>query len=252
MSNETPIIWFESIDSTNLEARRNMSDIDTMRVYAAKFQTAGRGQRGNKWLSSAGENLTFSIAVKPDDKILPVLQASEQFLISVISTLTIDDYLDSIGIRSEIKWPNDIYVRNKKICGMLIENGIGSQGLCSSIIGIGLNLNQTEFSPELMNPTSVRLISGLHISPEAALPEIIALFSKRASQLFSPGGKEALVNDFEHRMYRRGLQCRYRDNISEEEFAGTIKGISEEGLLLMEMPDNKLRKYSFKEVSYII
>ena len=103
-----------------------------------------------------------------------------------------------------------------------------------------------------MNPTSVRLISGLQISPEAALPEIIALFSKRASQLFSPGGKEALVNDFEHRMYRRGLQCRYRDNISEEEFTGTIKGISVEGLLLMEMPDNKLRKYSFKEVSYII
>ena len=139
MSNETPIIWFESIDSTNLEARRNMSDIDKMTVYAAKFQTAGRGQRGNKWLSSAGENLTFSIAVKPDDKILPVLQASEQFLVSVVSTLTIADYLDSIGIRSEIKWPNDIYVRNKKICGMLIENGIGSQGLSSSIIGIGLN-----------------------------------------------------------------------------------------------------------------
>ena len=146
MAKKHDIIWLESIDSTNEECRRRISDIDNLSVVAALSQTSGKGQRGNVWLSESGQNLTFSIVLKFPAKGLkaemePML-AYDQFVLSEITSLAIVDLLADFGIEAKIKWPNDIYIGDRKICGMLIENSLRGEWIQHSIIGIGLNVNQ--------------------------------------------------------------------------------------------------------------
>jgi biotin-[acetyl-CoA-carboxylase] ligase BirA-like protein len=128
-------------------------------------QTSGRGQRGNTWLSEPGANLLFSIVLKFEGEdrqrrsAVPVVLAYDQFVISQIASLSVVDLLGAHDIQARIKWPNDIYVGNRKICGMLIENAVRGKWISSSIIGIGLNVNQRNFDVNLPNPTSMALCS---------------------------------------------------------------------------------------------
>lgn len=252
MKAEIPITWFDSIDSTNSEARRRLPANAKMSVYAAKFQTAGRGQRGNKWSSAAGQNLTFSVLLNLTHPQMPDLAVRNQFLLSIASALSVSDLLQKLNIRNSIKWPNDIYIGRRKVCGMLIENIVGNAGLEHSIIGIGLNLNQTEFPPELVNPTSVLVSSGLRTVPEEVLDDFLDIFSGYMPYLSDIEGINEIRNKYVSRLFGLGVSREYHDCLRNVDFTGTIKGISEEGLLLMEMPDKTVSNYSFKEVSYII
>lgn len=252
MKAEIPITWFDSIDSTNSEARRQLPANAKMSVYAAKFQTAGRGQRGNKWSSAAGQNLTFSVLLNFTHPQMPDLSVRNQFLLSIASALSVSDLLRKLNIRNSIKWPNDIYIGRRKVCGMLIENIVGNSGLEHSIIGIGLNLNQTEFPPELVNPTSVLVSSGLRTVPEEVLDDFLDIFSGYMPYLYDIEGINEIRNKYVSRLFGLGVSREYHDCLRNVDFTGTIKGISEEGLLLMEMPDKTVTNYSFKEVSYII
>ena len=155
MENKTDIIWLERVDSTNDEARRHISEIDNLSVLSALEQTKGRGQRGNRWSSQPGENLTFSLVVK-DFRI----KANEQSAISQATALSLVDLLSRHEIKARIKWPNDIYAGDEKICGILIENSLKGSEIDWSIIGIGLNVNQTAFPEDLPNPTSMKLCTG--------------------------------------------------------------------------------------------
>ena len=152
MEQNLHIKWYKCIDSTNTQAARELETAAEGTVWTADFQTAGRGQRGNKWESKEAENLTFTILFRP-----VFLHPAQQFCISQICSLGVCRYLRSKGLPAQIKWPNDIYVGNKKICGMLIENSIMGDKLSGSISGIGLNLNQTVFSSDAPNPTSLLL-----------------------------------------------------------------------------------------------
>lgn len=252
MKAEIPITWFDSIDSTNSEARRRLPANAKMSVYAAKFQTAGRGQRGNKWSSAAGQNLTFSVLLNFTHHQMPDLAVRNQFLLSIVAALSVSDLLRKLNIRNTIKWPNDIYIGRRKVCGMLIENIVGNAGLEHSIIGIGLNLNQTGFPPELVNPTSVLVSSGLRTVPEEVLDDFLDIFSEYIPYLSDIEGINKIRNKYVSRLFRLGVSREYHDCLRNIDFTGTIKGISEEGLLLMEMPDKTVTNYSFKEVSYII
>ena len=159
MTKKHDILWFESVDSTNEVAKRHISELDNLSVLSALEQTAGRGQRGNSWSSNAGENLMFSIVLKfaSDDSGLGGIEARNQFILNEISALPVVDFLCLHGIKARIKWPNDIYVGSCKICGMLIENSLRGKWISSSIIGIGLNINQRNFDVNLPNPTSMML-----------------------------------------------------------------------------------------------
>lgn len=252
MKAEIPITWFDSIDSTNSEARRRLPANAKMSVYAAKFQTAGRGQRGNKWSSAAGQNLTFSVLLNFTHPQMPDLAVRNQFLLSIVAALSVSDLLQKLNIRNSIKWPNDIYIGRRKVCGMLIENIVGNAGLEYSIIGIGLNLNQTEFPPELVNPTSVLVSSGLRTVPEHVLDDFLDIFSGYMPYLSDIEGINEIRNKYVSRLFGLGVSREYHDCLRNVDFTGTIKGISEEGLLLMEMHDKTVSNYSFKEVSYII
>ena len=165
------VIWLDSIDSTNSEALRRLPELSGGTVLAAREQTAGRGQRGNTWFSAPGENLTFSIVLKD----LP-LKAPEAVRLNYMTSVAVASYLESHGVEASIKWPNDIYVSGKKICGMLIENVLGANGeIKASVVGIGINLNQKSF-PQLANATSLSLCTGKAYELEAELGKFLSLF----------------------------------------------------------------------------
>ena len=111
MKSKHDIIWLESVDSTNHEAARQISNLDNLSVVSAVRQTEGRGQRGNKWLSNNGENLLFSIVLK----LTPPMLAYDQFVLNELTALAVVDFLASYGISADIKWPNDIYIDKRKM-----------------------------------------------------------------------------------------------------------------------------------------
>ena len=182
MKNKTDIIWLDSIDSTNEEARRRILTLDNLSVLSALEQTGGRGQRENKWHSAPNQNLTFSIILKQ-----PPIKAADQFCISEITAVTLVQFLSEYGIIADIKWPNDIYVGEKKICGILIENSLKGQSIDWSIIGIGLNVNQFNFPVNLPNPTSM-FICTQEKSPyslDELLGKYVDMFAKRYNNCVS-------------------------------------------------------------------
>ena len=152
MKNNPDIIWLDNAESSNDEARKAIDTLDNLSVVAVRCQTAGRGQGTNSWVSAPGENLTFSVVLKDPD-----ISASEVVAISQITALSVVDFLSKHGIEAKIKLPNDIYVRSKKICGILIENSLCGNKIKWSIVGIGINVNQTIFPSSLPNPTSMLL-----------------------------------------------------------------------------------------------
>ena len=153
-------------------------------VVWADFQTAGRGQRGHKWSSDAGENLLFSVALEP--AFLPV---TEQFLLSETVALSLSDLLADYGIATKIKWTNDIYVGDRKIVGILIEHIYSGAKLTRTIVGIGLNVNQCEFDPSLPNPTSMALQTGKRYDLREVLEHFVARLMYNYEQLRQGAGQ---------------------------------------------------------------
>ena len=224
----TPI-WFEELDSTNNEAVRGIKNFDNLSVLAARKQFAGRGQRGNKWDAEPGANLTFSIILKYRAAGMTPLPATRQFRLSRIAALAVCDYLKAKGVESRIKWPNDIYVRDRKICGMLIENSLDGEYVDWSVIGIGINLNQKKFPVEVINPTSLTLLTGAEYDVGAELDL-----------------------DYERILYRKDERHPFTDSATGTVFQGIIRGINEDARLVVELNDGSSRTFAFKEISYII
>lgn len=249
MKDEFRIIWYDSLDSTQTELKRHKEDLDNLTVIASGYQSAGRGQRGNRWLSSPWENLTFSVLFRPEGG---TIKASDQFSISMAATLAVRSFLLSKGISSSIKWPNDIYCLNKKICGMLIENSLRFGLISKSIIGIGINVNQTDFSPELLNPVSMSGITGEKYDVKVLLPEFLSFLSGALDKTLTESGRQRLRSSFIDSMYALGEVREFREASSEETFKGKITGITENGLLVVEKPDKSVSEYGFKEIGYII
>ena len=255
MAKKHDIIWLDTVDSTNDEARRRISDLDNLSVLSALEQTAGRGQRGNRWAARAGENLTFTIVLKYGPGALPLVRAIDQFTISEITALTVVDLLAAHGIEAKIKWPNDIYVGNKKICGILIEHSVREGMLSSSIIGIGLNVNQTEFDPSLPNPTSMLLQNtATPFETHEILKEYMDIFCTYIDRYMNiTGGMSRLRRLYLSQMWRKDVPARFIDNSDGREFEGIIRGLNQIGLIMIEdIEKGELREFAFKEISYII
>lgn len=247
------IFWHDSLDSTNDEAARRILEIDDLSVIAAREQYKGRGQRGNRWHSAPGDNLTFSVVLKGGKGgSLEGLEASEQFAISRMATLVVRDFLASEGLQAKIKWPNDIYAGNRKICGMLIENSLSGKEITRSIIGIGLNLNEKDFPPGLANPTSLAAQTGRETDPAGALERICGLMSARIPSLSSEEGRESLDREYSALLYRKGEWHEFRDLLAGEIFEGRIDGVAKSGLLKVSTREGLQKEFGFKEIGYII
>ena len=265
-------MWLGSTDSTNELARRHISEIDNLSVLSALEQTTGRGQRGNTWSSRPGENLTFSIVLKfagPDDrningKLLPCTLAYDQFILTEIASLSVIRFLKEKGIHAGIKWPNDIYVGSKKICGMLIENSVRGKYISSSIIGIGLNINQRNFNVNLPNPTSLIMntspAQGDEYDIRLCLEEFMKIFISYLESFFSALTLENKENHFEIRkeylsnLWLLDSRADFIDlRCGEKRFNGIIRGVSPIGHILIEESEKgELEEFAFKEIGYVI
>lgn len=232
------IIHIEETDSTNRWLKECHKGIDPI-VAWAEYQTAGKGCGSNSWESERGKNLTFSMLIHPEE-----IPANEQFRITEITSValceTLGKYLDE---KVEIKWPNDIYVGDKKICGMLIENQLQGSKIKSCVIGIGLNVNQQQFMSDAPNPVSIFQLTGKETDREHLLNDFLSAFEETYNS-------KTTCFTYRERLFRRGKDCLYRDKTSC--FTATLSDVLPDGRLVLQDKNGQQRLYAFKEVQFII
>ena len=193
----TDILWLDITDSTNRYLREASGRCDNLSVVAAREQTAGRGQGTHTWHSLRGQNLLFSMIFKPVK-----LAASDIILITCATTLGLLDYLQDKGVKARIKWPNDIWVGDKKICGILIENKLDGDFVSQSIIGIGFNLNQTEWPEDLPNPVSLGQLTGKQYDLEEEMASLATKIRRRFASIGDRDGESGLQEEFGKNVFR--------------------------------------------------
>jgi BirA family biotin operon repressor/biotin-[acetyl-CoA-carboxylase] ligase len=208
-------------------------------VVITDRQTSGRGQQGNRWESEPQMNLTFSVILKPT-----FLAIKEQFLLSVLTSLAVRDSLIQLTKRTvDIKWPNDILVNEFKICGILIENQLAGDQITNSVIGIGLNINQTKFAST--EATSLSLITGSSHDLQVVLHKILSALEARYLAL-RQNKVQKLWDDYHAHLYRRNQSSTFMTG--EEQFEGTIIGVDEQGKLLISV-GSVIRAFNNKEIT---
>lgn len=239
----------EEVDSTNSYVALHSSELADRTMVIADSQTAGRGQRGNSWESEPGRNLTFTLLYRPAG-----VAPHEQFAISEATALAMVDFLADSGIDAKIKWPNDIYVGDSKIAGILIEHSLTGSRITDSRIGVGLNVNQREFLSDAPNPVSMVMLSGKeneinHVAAGAGMR-----LEQRLGQTTTPEGRRALHEEFLTRLWRGdGKSYRFRRRADGREFCGIITGVSPEGpLTLRDEATGQESQYMFKEVEFLL
>lgn len=253
-------IHLEEIKSTNsfmLDQLANGANWEEGTTVYTLRQTAGRGQIGNSWESEIDKNITFSMLLKP--LFLPI---KEQFLISEITCIAIVEAINSI-ISSEtiscnqiqekicIKWPNDIYIGDDKLCGILIENSLQGCNFAQSILGIGINVNQENWIGNAPNPTSLKLKYHQDFSPVKVLDKVTEKIWYYYILLQS-GMKEKIHSQYLSLLYRREGFHKYKDAESGKEFAAKIMDVEPSGYLLLEEESGEKHRYMFKEVKFVL
>ena len=221
--------------------RRNNAPEGTV-VYAG-FQYSGKGQAGNKWESEENKNLLLSIILYPT-----VIKADMQFLISKTISLGITDFLSKFTGDIFIKWPNDIYIRDDKIAGILIENALIRNEIEHTIAGIGININQEVFPDDIPNPTSLTIATGLEHDPEQCLTELCAALDSRYKQLLYEKTKR-IDNDYLKLLYRAGEWSEFKDG--KGIFEGKIVSVADSGRLQIEDRKGRIYEFDFREVDFL-
>lgn len=242
--------YFDSLGSTNQYCELlDPATVGEFTVVWAREQTAGIGQRGNRWNAEPGKNITFSLVLKP--VFLPM---EDQYMLTKAVSLGIADWLDGIlphGQRVRIKWPNDIYVGDKKICGVLISTRVQRSRLAAAIVGVGLNVNQTVFPDWVPNPTSLKLITGTEMPTEEALRGVVDAIDRRYSQLHAtfPDHTEEMDAAYLSRLLNRGRECTYLYH--DKEIRAVIIGVNRFGHLELVTTEGDKLVCQLKELKYI-
>lgn len=205
------------------------------------FQTAGKGQPGNSWESENGKNLLFSILIYPHNILI-----TEQFILSQITSLAIKKVLDNYTGNITIKWPNDIYWKEKKICGILIENSLLRDKIDKCIIGIGLNINQEVFDSNAPNPVSLKQITGKETDRDKILQNI----HHQLITLYKNTDIENIQKEYYHNLYRKEGFHPYTDATTKENFLARIEKVEPDGKLILITEKGERKEYYFKEVIY--
>lgn len=234
-------IYLEEVGSTNDFLRQYEGD-EEMVVAWTDFQHAGRGQGANHWESECGKNLTFSILIHPDNVL-----AHEQYIISMAVAATMRKYLSQVlSEEVYIKWPNDIYVGDQKVGGILIENRLAGSHIRDCVIGIGLNVNQKEFKSEAPNPVSMLQLEGKEWEREEVLRGIIDLFVWQLEHF----RRDKIREKYRRHLYRREGFHNYRD--AKGDFEAELVTVEDDGHLVLRDKAGNLRSYAFKEVQFVI
>ena len=239
------IIKLNAIDSTNLFLRSLSIDtnVEDFTVVVAKHQTKGRGQMGTVWSSQDAKNLTFSVFKRFDN-----LKLDQHFVISMVASLAVINTLKKLNLpKLSVKWPNDILSANKKICGILIENVIKQNNVAATVVGIGLNVNQVNFS-NLPQASSLLNVTGISYDLDELLQSILKeleiLFDLVESNQF-----KTIKTTYESYLFRKDKPSTFKNE--EGLFSGFIKGVSNEGLLEVLLEDNVLKTFDLKTIKLL-
>ena len=240
------IIKLNEINSTNLHATALLSEnqIKTPTIIIADYQNQGKGQGGSKWESEAGKNLLFSIVIFPEN-----IEPIEQFYLSKITSIAIRETLSGHTKNVFIKWPNDIIVNNEKIGGILIENSIENNKIRDTVIGIGINVNQTDFQSYSFIATSLKLLNARDFSPELLLADIITNFEFWFEKLEDRSFDQI---DKEYFSFLYGFQKKLSFKKDDATFEATLVDVEKEGQLVLLMSNNKKQKFGFKELEFVV
>lgn len=237
------VVWLEEVESTNDEMRRLPTENgQRISVVVADFQFKGRGQGTNTWESERGKNLLFSIKIRP--VMVPVRC---QFLLSMAGGLAIKDALDAYTAGITLKWPNDVYWNDRKICGTLIEITLSAGRIKDCIFGIGLNVNQQVFMSDAPNPVSLAQILDHETDRKKLLNEVLEAFDKYYSWI--ENGRYGDISALYHEaLYHRHGFYPYRDVAKNEVFEAAIVEVEDDGTLVLRDRKGVFREYRFKEV----
>lgn len=246
MENWQKIITLNKVDSTNnyFSSLLKKSEYPEGTIISALFQSSGKGQGTNTWESAKGKNILFSIVLYP--VFLPI---DKNFLLSKAVSLGIANYALAKTNHIKIKWPNDIYYQDKKLAGILIENTIKGSNITQSIVGIGLNLNQTEFISNAPNPISLNQITHKTYSVDQELTKLrdnIRFFYDKLKV-----GKYEEIN-------KSYIKCLYLYNklhnysSKNETFIAKITGVNEFGHLQVLTENQEKKEFDFKEIEFLI
>jgi BirA family biotin operon repressor/biotin-[acetyl-CoA-carboxylase] ligase len=236
------VVYYETLPSSNSEAiRLASSGAPEGTVVVCREQTAGRGQRNNRWVSAPDENLTMSLILRPDG-----MATDKLFLLSKAFSLAVVRSLNSFGIDASIKWPNDIYVGTRKIAGILIEHSFLGNALAFSVIGLGLNVNQVSFPPMDVVPASIATETGnghhdINKILSSTLDNFLALYKS---------DRETVHSGYMEKLYRRKGCFPYRTKNGETLIAG-IHNVADSGELILKDKNGEFSSFLFKEITYL-
>ena len=241
-------IILEVTDSSNNYAKQLIAEKKATHgtVVLAYWQKAGKGHSGNHWESEAEKNLLMSIVLFPE-----FLPAEKQFYLSKIISLAIVDLLHE-EITDEtvsVKWPNDIYTGDRKMAGILIENSVSDDFMHSSVVGVGMNLNQLKFSKEIPNPVSLKQLTGKDYSVEEVAGRLLEKLYNWYAHL-ELQQLTAIDISYFSKLYRKNEWRRFRKN--NREFEARINGIGKYGQLILEDRNGRMSEHQFKEIEFII
>ncbi|MCM1290861.1 MAG: biotin--[acetyl-CoA-carboxylase] ligase [Prevotella sp.] len=240
-------LHLQETDSTNTYTFRNASELEHFTFVTAERQTAGRGQRGNSWESESGKNVTFSVLLKSEN-----YPAREQFFISEAFSLAVCDALREFGVDAKIKWPNDIYVGDRKICGILIEHAVMGMNIMQTVAGAGINVNQRIFLSDAPNPVSLRQLIGKDTDLERFTECVIECVCKRIDALFMSSDHSMYHEEYMLHLWRSDGYYLYRDGAEGKVFDARIVKIAPLGHITLEDKAGVEHTYAFKEVEFIL
>ena len=241
-------VFLDEVNSTNDYAANLIAKSNPIEgtVITASLQTAGKGQIGRRWFSKRDQNVLCSIILYPK-----FLQATDQFQLNIAVSLAIYDLIDYYTELADIKikWPNDIYIGNRKIGGLLIQNSILGKSIHSAIIGAGININQTSFPIDIPNPTSLQLTTGNTLSLDQVRGWLFRFMTKRYLQL-KHGMMKVMKKEYLQNLYLLDVLANYQD-AEGNVFQGKIKTVGDTGKLVIEMVGGTKRSFNFKEIRFI-
>lgn len=245
--------WYDTLASTNEAAIQDINagkGADAGAVYWTEEQSRGRGQGSNRWHATPATNLTISIVAYPGHLPIDRLFALTQ-LTGLAVAATVRHFLPERAAEVALKWPNDVYVGKQKIAGILVQNGLRGSTISWSVFGIGLNVNEINFPPELTTTaTSLRLLTGRDFDREAVAQHLFSAFSK-AYELTSPARLSKLDDDYHRSLYLRDVPAAYREIATGNIFTARIRGVAPTGQLRLEMTDGQERLFSLREVGFL-
>lgn len=236
------ILEFEQADSTNtLAASLPGEELEDKSVVLTFRQTAGRGQAANRWECDPGKNISMTVVFRPLR-----LEAARQFAVSMAVALGCRDWIGRYVEGCTVKWPNDVYVGDRKMVGILIEHTISGAYIGRSLCGIGVNINQHLFLSDAPNPVSMFQLLGRELPLNLVLEELLDCIGKRYAQVHN---YPLLERDFLQSLYRRYGEYSWEDE--EGVFRAAVSGIDEYGRLVLKDSGGNERVYGFKEVKYL-